>query len=814
LPKNVVEKLKIVGMHCATCAITIENKLRSLNGVIKADVSLASEDAVVTYDPSKISLKDIVRTVRNLGYDVYKEEVLFTVHELNTVEEERVIEENLKKTPGIIDVTTSHVSKFVRVIINPLQINIEQLSSIIKSLGYGVKKVSEGVEIEDIERKILQKELKGIKRALIISLPLASILALYIHLGSLNIVSMPFWEYRGIIGLILSTPVMFLGGIRFFRGAWRALRNRTANMDTLVALGTGTAYIYSLSALLGVIKASETYFEASSVVIAFVLLGRYLETKMKFRTGEAVRKLLQLQTKTAKVLKNGVEVEVPIDQVKVKDIVIVRAGEKIPVDGIVVEGQGYVDESMLTGEPVPVLKTNRAPVVAGTILKTGALKIITTRVGKETTLSQIIRLVRYAQTAKPPIQKIVDRIAGIFTWTIIAMASFVFTFWYFIYGIPLNLAVLFTASALLIACPCALGLATPTVIVVGVGKAAEEGIIIKNADVLETIGKLTSVVFDKTGTLTKGKLEVTDIIPLNSFPEKKLLELAFIAEKRSEHPIAKAIINKAKEEKVNINIEPEFFDTLPGLGVLAKFNGQKIALGNERLMKSLGIKIEPAETYVKKLRSQGKTIIFVSLGEKLAGILGISDTFKPYADKVVSELKSMGLEVIMLTGDHRETAEAMAKRLGIDKVIAEVLPEDKAEVIKSLQREGKVVAMVGDGINDAPSISQADVGIAVGSGTDVAKEAGDIIIVRDDLRAILAAVQLSKAILRKIKFNIFWAFIYNTMLIPVAAGIFYPTLGLILRPELAGLAMALSSISVTSNALLLKRWKPKLYHHD
>ncbi|MCD6368793.1 MAG: copper-translocating P-type ATPase [Thermoproteales archaeon] len=807
--------MKIVGMHCATCAITIERKLKSLRGVIDAQVSLASESADIVYDPGKVSMKEIVRAVRDVGYDVYKEEILLAVKDLKGVEDEKRIEDYLKKNPGVIDCMASHITQSIRITINPLQIDTEKIKELVESLGYTVLKVTGEVEVEDIERKVLAKQLKEMKKATLISLPLAVILALYIYTGYLNLATPPFWEYRNLVGFILSTPVVVLGGRRFFAGAWRALKNKTANMDTLVTLGTGSAYVYSLAVFLGLLDFEDTYFEAAAVVLAFILLGRYLELKMKFRTGEAIRKLLQLQAKTARVIRGDKEVEIPVDQVKLKDVVIVRAGERIPVDGIIIDGQDYVDESMLTGEPMPALKKERDPVVAGTLLKTGALKIIVTRVGKETVLSQIIKLVRYAQTAKPPIQKSIDKIAGVFTWIIIVIAIATFTFWYGFYGVPLSLAILFTASVLLVACPCALGLATPTVIMVGVGRAAEEGIIIKNAEALEKVGKLSTIVFDKTGTLTKGEPEVTDIVPLNGFATDKILQLAYIAERRSEHPLAEAIVKKAKKERLTPDIEPEFFDTIPGQGVIAKFNGSTVVLGNEKLMNSFEVDLSAAESYVGRLRAEAKTVIYMAVGGNpgpmtLAGLFAIADTPRPYAKEVISRLRRMGLEVVMLTGDNRKTAEAIARNLGIDRVIAEVLPEDKTEVIKNLQREGKIVAMVGDGINDAPSLSQADVGIAMGGGTDIAKEAGDIVLVKNDLRAVLSAIKVSKAILRKIKFNTFWAFIYNTLLIPVAAGALYTVIGLILRPEFAGLAMALSSISVTGNALLLKRWKPEI----
>ncbi len=804
---TVEEKLKLIGMHCASCAVTIEKKLRSTEGVVDVTVSFAAEDATVVYDPSKTSLKRIVEAVRSVGYDVYKEEYLLTVENLSTPDDELAVEKKLSAIPGIVEVSASHVARTVRLVINPLTITVEEATKLLEEAGYRVTGVSGEAEVEDVESKILREELAGLRKTVALSLVLALGLTVYLLPGYLGITP-PLWEYREWVGLALSTPVVFLGGRRFFVGAYRALRNRTANMDTLVSLGTGTAYVFSLAVTLGLLESPEVYYEASALVISFVLLGRYLELKMKLRTGEAVRKLMELQAKTARVIRDGEEVEVPIEEVRVKDVVLVRAGEKIPVDGVVLEGQGYVDESMLTGEPMPVAKKEGDPVVAGTILKTGSLKVVATRVGKETVLSQIIKLVRHAQTAKPPIQKLVDRISGMFSWIVIAVAIATFAYWYLLVGVSLNLAVLFTASVLLIACPCALGLATPTAIVVGVGKAAEHGIIIKNMDVLEEIPKLTTMVFDKTGTLTRGEPEVTDVHGVNGYSPEEVLRYAYIAEKRSEHPIAQAIVRKAGEVLGRLDGEPGFFDTIPGQGVVAKVDGKTVVLGNERLMKAYEVDVSAASGLVERLRAEAKTVIYVAVAGRLVGVLAVADTPRPYAREVVAALKRRGLKVVMLTGDNRRTAEAVARRLGIDEVIAEVLPEDKAEKIKELQRRGEVVAMVGDGINDAPSLTQADVGIAMGGGTDVAKEAGDLILMRNDLRGVLTAIEVGEAIRRKIKFNLFWAFVYNVALIPVAAGALYPVLGLVLRPELAALAMALSSVSVTGNALLLKRWRP------
>jgi len=794
-------------MHCVSCAVAIEKKLRSLKGVVKAIVNFASEEAEVEYYPSKVALKDIVNAIRDIGYDVCKEEVHFTIQSISSVDEEFIIEDRVKSLSGVIDVKVSHIAKSVSVVFNPLSTNVDEIKKFIESMGYRVTSVKGEIEIEDIEGKTLKEEITKLRKVVVLSLTLALSLATYVMAGLFG-VPMPYWEYRDVIGLLLSTPVILIGGRKFFIGAYKALKNRSASMDTLVSLGTGTAYIFSIAVMTGLIESPETYFEAGAVVIAFVLLGKYLELKMKIRTGEAVRKLMELQARRAKVIRDGKEIEVPIDEVRVKDIVIVKPGEKIPVDGIIVDGQGYVDESMLTGEPIPVFKRERDPVIAGTILKSGSLKIIATRVGKETILSQIIKLVKQAQMGKPPIQRLVDKVAGYFAWIVIAIAILTFSYWYLIANIQLNLAILFTASVLLVACPCALGLATPTAIVVGVGRAAELGIIIKNMEVLEKIPKLTTMVFDKTGTLTKGEPEVTDIYVVNGYREHDLLKIAYAAEKRSEHPLAQAIVKKAKQVINEVNTEPEFFNSIPGQGVIAKVNGKTIIVGNDKLMKAYNVNLTPVNDLVKKLREDGKTVIYVAVNGELAGIIALADTPREYAFQVISYLKRKRLKVVMLTGDSRITAKAIARNLGIDEVIAEVLPEDKTDVIKNLQRKGEVVSMVGDGINDAPSLTQADVGIAMGGGTDIAKEAGDIVLVRNDLRGVVTALEIGEAIRRKIAFNLFWAFIYNVILIPIAAGALYPLMGLILRPELAGLAMALSSISVTSSALTLKRWKP------
>jgi len=801
--KQVVrERLKIIGMHCATCVSTIEKASKDVPGVEYVSVSLTSEEAVVEYDPYSVSLKELVKAVRKVGYDVYKEEAQFIVENLSTPDDESMLENRLSKFPGVIDVKVSHVSKIVYVVINPFTVAFEDVKRYIEDMGYKVSKIDTKADLEDIERRAIEQELRSLRNMVTLGLLLSIPLMIYVFMPSLGL-ERPFPEFYKEIGFILSTPVVLIAGRRFYLGAIRALRNRTANMDTLVALGTGAAYLYSLSVLVGLVEGEEVFFEAAAVVISFILLGRYLEVKMKLRTGEAVRKLMELQTGKARVLRDGRELEVSIDEVRVKDVVVVRSGEKIPVDGIVIDGQGYVDESMLTGESIPVLKGERDPVYAGTLLTSGYIKIIATRVGRETVLSQIIKLVKYAQSAKPPIQKLVDRISGYFTWIVMSIALITFMIWYYIIGVELSLAIMFTAAVLLVACPCALGLATPTAVSVGVGRAAEKGIIIRNIEVIEKMDNLTTIVFDKTGTLTKGRPEVTDVKSYNGFDVDTVLKLAGVAEKGSEHPIGKAIVEKALDEYGELD-EPEQFEVIPGQGVYALYQGRSIVVGNEKLMRGFEVDFSAADEDMDVFREEGKTAVYVAVDGKLAGIIAVADTLKEDSRDVVEKLKREGYKVIMLTGDHRRTAEAIAKKLGIDVVYAEVSPEDKTEVVKELQRKGERVGMVGDGINDAPSLTQADVGFAMGSGTDIAKEAGDIIIVGNNVSGVYTSIKVSRMIKRKIKFNLFWAFIYNVILIPISAGVLAP-MGIILRPEYAGAAMALSSISVTGNALLMKR---------
>ncbi len=807
--KALYERLKIIGMHCASCAVTIERKLMQLPGIKRVNVSLAGEEAVVEFDPSSVSLRDIVRAIREVGYDAYREEAVFFVSNLSTSDDEILVETRLSKARGIVEVRASHTTRRVYVAYNPVSTSVEEIREAIEGMGYRVERVERGEEgVEDIEAKIVIQEVKRLRQQLIVSAVLSVILLSYMALGSIGF-GVPFWSYKDIVGFALSTPVLVFGGSRFFRGAYRALRNLSANMDTLVSLGAGSAYVYSLAATLGLVESTSVYYDATSMIITFILLGRYLEARMKLRTSDAVRRLVSLQPKTARVIREGAEVEVPISDVRVGDIVAVKQGERIPVDGVVDEGSGYADESLVTGESMPVHKKPRSPVIAGSLLVSGYLKIVATRVGSQTVLAQMARLVRQAQASKPPIQRLVDRVAGVFSWLVIGIAALTFTYWYLLVGLPLEKSLVFTASVLLVSCPCALGLATPIVVVVGVGRLAEMGVIARNAEALEKAARADVVVFDKTGTLTHGKPRVVAVEAFEGYTTKDVIRLAATAERRSEHPIARAIVEYAKKHGAKPS-EPGFFEAIPGQGVVASVNGKVVGVGNERLVEGLGASLEGSvKSVADKYRGQGATVVYVVHDGKLVGVIAVADEPRETAKKAVSVLKAMGLHVVMLTGDNVATARAIAKRLGIDEVYAEVAPEDKADKIRELQRKGHIVVMVGDGINDAPSLVQADVGIAMGGGTDIAREAGDFILVSNNLLSVPAIIEASRVIKKKIKFNLFWAFIYNVALIPVAAGALY-SYGLALRPELAALAMAFSSVSVTMNALRLRGWRPRI----
>jgi len=709
------------------------------------------------------------------------------------------IEKALNKLSGVHHAVVNLAIEKATVEFDPSQIKIADIKARVEKLGFGAHDIMDVAEAdkakETQETEVTQQRLRLILSALF-SFPL--LFAMVLHLmGSKSAVTEllmnPYFQF------ILATPVQFIAGWQFYRGAYLALQNRSANMDVLVALGTSAAYFYSIANI--VRQSHDLYFETSAILITLIIVGKLLEARAKGRTSEAITALMGLQAKTARVLRNGQEMDIPIETVAVADIIVVRPGEKIPVDGIITEGISAVDESMLTGESLPVDKKNGDEVVGATINKFGTFKFKATKVGKDTALAQIVRVVEEAQGSKAPIQRFADVISGYFVPTVVALALFTFLAWYFIFD-PGNFAgalVNFTA-VLVIACPCALGLATPTSIMVGTGKGAENGILIKGAEHLENAHRLTTIVLDKTGTITKGKAEVTDIITTPGFSEEEIIGLMVRAEKNSEHPLAQAIITYGKEKGLSME-DPESFTAIPGHGVEVRINGQRILIGTRKLMIENNIEIESLLPQMEKLEQQGKTVMLMAVEKQIAGFFAVADILKENSREAVAQLEKLGIEVWMITGDNERTAQAIAEKVGIKKVMAEVLPEHKAEKIESLKREGKVVGMVGDGINDAPALATADVGFAIGTGTDIAMEAADITLMSGDLRGIVGAIKLSRATMKNIKQNLFWALVYNTLGIPIAA------LGY-LSPVVAGAAMAFSSVSVVTNALRLKGFKP------
>jgi len=796
----VSERLKIIGMHCATCVITIEKVVSGVRGVVSVQANLASNEALVTYDPSRVSLRDIVKAVRGAGYDVYREEVVLVVENMVSVDDESIVESKLRGVPGVIDASASHINKAVILSLNPETVNVDDVVKILEGMGYRAR-VTKEARLEEFGRVELSSLLRWSIVSLLVGFALFAIMLL--RMSPLGFPS-PYYEVLGFLG---STLVILFPGRRFFIGAYRAFKNRVANMDTLVALGTGSIYVYSLAVTLGMID-GEVYYEAAALILAFVITGRYIEARAKHSTGEAVKKLLEMQPQEASIIRGGGEVRVPLGEVRVGDVVVVRQGERIPVDGIVVIGKAYVDESMFTGEPMPVERGERDPVYAGSLVTNGWLHVIATRVGSSTTLAQVAKLVSQAQAGKLGLQRIVDRIAGLFTWIIIAIAIATFTIWYLVVGAGFERSLIFMASVLLVACPCALGLATPTAVVAGVGVAARQGIIVRNVVSLERASEVNIVAVDKTGTLTVGKPVVATVIPASGFREDDVLEHAAIAEKWSEHPIAKAILEEYRSRYGRLPRDPDSFEAIPGMGVVASLDGESIAVGNSKLMKGFEVNTEELEGEALKLMGEGATVVYVARGSKLLGLVAVSDRIRDGVVEALWDLKRRGLKAIILTGDKSVTAKAVAAKLGIDDVYAELDPEAKSEAIRELQRKGYKVMMVGDGVNDAPSLSKADLGVAMGTGADVSKEAGDVILVQSDLKKIPILLSIAGKVRRRIYFNLFWAFAYNVILVPIAAGALTP-LGITLRPEMAAAAMALSSITVTLSSYQLSRWNPR-----
>ncbi|NLY90844.1 MAG: copper-translocating P-type ATPase [Firmicutes bacterium] len=796
--------LKIAGMSCASCAARIEKNLRKLEGVRRANVNFAVEQATIEYEEALVNVEKFEEVIKSLGYEIIKTtpegKVTLKITGMSCAACAARIEKKLNSLAGVARAAVNLATEQAVVEYDPAQVKVADLRQAVETLGYRAAPAEE--VSRDREKEAREKEIRRLRKELTISAVLTSPLLLAMILSLLGI-DVPFL-HNEYFQFIIATPVQFGLGFRFYKNAYSALRAKSPNMDVLIAMGTSAAYFFSIyngffvPAMPGMMM-KELYFEAAAVIITLILLGKYLEAVAKGKTSEAIRKLMGLQAKTARVIRNGEEIDLPIAEVQVGDIIVVRPGEKVPVDGKIIEGNSAIDESMLTGESLPVEKKPGDPVVGATINKFGTFKFEATKVGKDTVLAQIIKLVEDAQGSKAPIQKIADRVAGVFVPAVIAIAAVTFLLWSLLAG-DWTAGLVNAVSVLVIACPCALGLATPTAIMVGTGKGAESGILIKGGEHLETAYKINTVVLDKTGTITKGQPEVTDILPLGGLEEDQILRLAAMAEKSSEHPLGAAIYAKGKAAYGSLP-DPDQFTALPGRGVRAVVAGKEIYVGTRKLMLEQEIALGASEEAVAKLEDEGKTAMLMAVDRRLAAIIAVADTVKENAKEAIAELQRMGIEVYMITGDNRRTAAAIGKQVGIAKVLAEVLPEHKAEEVEKLKKQGKVVAMVGDGINDAPALATADIGMAIGTGTDVAMEAADITLMRGDLLTIPAAIRLSRQTMRKIKENLFWAFIYNTLGIPFAA------LGL-LNPIIAGGAMAFSSVSVVTNSLSLKRFKP------
>lgn len=799
--------LNISGMSCINCVRAIEKSLSNLNGVISAKVNLTTEKAVIDFDPTILDQKTIEKTIVDIGYQVIHDQLSLQIGGMTCINCAKSIEKALRSKEGIYEAIVNFAAEKVNVEYNSEQISVAGIKKVIQDVGYEIIEPKQGIS-EDAESLARKRHIRQIKMLLAASIALTIPIMILMWFPPLPM------EQNNFVMFLLATPVQFIVGWTFYVGAYRGLKNKTANMDTLIVTGTSAAWIYSTAVTFmpSVFMNAMVFFDTSAMIMTFILTGKLLDAIAKGRTSEAIRKIMGLRAKVARVIRDNEEMEIPVEDVRVGDIVIVRPAEKIPVDGVVIDGYSAVDEKVITGESIPVEKQKGDQVVGATINKTGMLKFEATKVGKDTFLAQITKMVEDATSSKAPIQRLADIAAGYFVPTIILIATVSTLLWYFILNAGLIFSLKVFIAVLVVACPCALGLATPTAIMVGVGKGAENGILIKSGEALETINKLKTVVFDKTGTLTKGEPEVTDILTTQKskpVSAEQLLKFAAVAEKNSEHPLGEAIVRKALENGIKID-DPEFFNAIPGQGVEVKNEENTILLGNRRLMENSHIEISEFEEKMTKFEEEGKTAILIAVNGKIAGLIAVADTLKEHSKKAVASLKQMGLEVIMLSGDNEKTAKAIANQAGIDQVLAEVLPSEKAKQIKLLQTQGKVVAMVGDGINDAPALAQADVGIAVGSGTDVAVETGDIVLIRNDLRDVAIAFQLGNATMRKVKQNLFWAFFYNVALVPLAAGAFYPILGVLFDPVYAAIAMATSSVTVVTNASLLKRFRPKI----
>jgi len=803
--------IRIKGMHCATCTETVKEALMGLQGVEDARVNLATEKATFVYDPKLVSIDDVEKAVKESGYDVARDEITLTIGGMHCATCALTIQDSLNEVPGVKEARVNFALGKATIDYDASLATESDLKKAVEEAGYKVLEV-QGVMAEQIAR---QRELREGYNALVFAAALSIPIAVLSMTYDVWLKSVFDETVRNYILLAMATPVQFYAGLRYYRGAYWALRNRRANMDTLIVLGTTAAWAYSLiiTLLPHVVSSQDVYFDTSSLIITLVLAGKYLELKSRGATSQAIVKLMNLQPPKAVAIKDGVEVELGVEDLMEGDVVLVKPGERVPVDGEVISGVSSVDESLVTGESIPREKTAGSAVTGGTVNLGGVLRVRATRVGRNTTLAQIVKLVEDAQSTKAPIERVADTVSSYFVPIVMIVALSTFAFWFFFgadhwaVGNALTFSLTAFVAVLVIACPCALGLATPTAIVVGTGRGAEMGILIKDATALETAHTLTTVIFDKTGTLTRGEPRVVRVELGSASDERELLFYAGSAEKGSEHVLSRAVISAA--EGVGAALEaPETSRVVPGEGVSATVRGQEVSVGNRRMLDRLGIKLGALEEKMQAMEDEGVTVIACATGGKVLGLIGVADTLKPEANQALADLKRMNLKVVMLTGDNERTARAIAKQAGIDEYRAQVLPADKAGVVKSFQDKGEVVAMVGDGINDAPALAQANIGIALGTGTDIALESGNIVLVGEDLKGVVNAIKLSKRTFRKIRQNLFWALFYNTASIPIAAGVLYPFTHSLLSPIIAAGAMAFSSVSVVTNASLLKRFKP------
>ncbi len=835
--------LPITGMHCTNCSETIARDLRKLDGVGAANVNYATEKATVTFNPSVLDESVIVERIKDVGYGVATGEIELPITGMNCVNCAATIEKTLNEMrPSVVSATVNFATEKAQIAYIPGQVTPTDLIAAIKGAGYGVVEADPDQQLADVEQAAREAEIHEQTRKFWIGVAFS--LPLFLFSMARDFALLGTWSdalWGNWLMFALATPVQFYVGWDYYTGSFKALRNGAANMDVLVAMGSSAAFFYSLPVTVALTLGStalgsHVYFETSAVIITLIKLGKLLEVRAKDQTGAAIKKLMGLQAKTARVVRNGEEVDIPIEQVVVGDVVIVRPGERIPVDGVIIEGNSAIDESMLTGESIPVDKGKGDPVIGATINKQGRLKFEAHKVGAETALAQIIRLVQEAQGSKAPIQRLADRVASVFVPAVIAIATVTLLVWWFVLDAGFTPSMIRMVAVLVIACPCTLGLATPTAIMVGTSRGAEQGILFKDSKALELAHSLKVIILDKTGTITAGEPSVTDVvIAEGNTPsvitkalgngaemeerqkeEAAILWLAASAERGSEHPIGEAIVRAAQARGLS-PVEPSQFEALAGHGVIAQVEGHQVVLGNLKMMNEHNIDLNGLEPEAEKLQAHPKSVIWVAIDGKAAGLIAVADTIKPGSKEAIAQMHRLGLQVVMVTGDNRATAESIGNALGIDRILAEILPEDKAAEVKKLQLEMNQksqaiggVAMVGDGINDAPALAQADVGIAIGTGTDVAMEAADVTLISGDLRSVPQAIALSKATMRVIRQNLFWAFFYNVLLIPVAAGVLHPFtfLPMMLRalhPALAALAMAFSSVTVVVNSLRMRR---------